>query len=506
MSFTVRKIRTAPLRRSFPWRRYVIALLTIGRPLLGWYGAWKRRQEEQKRTRALQKILLILVALLCALLLLGGTARALFGLRSMGMHSLINVTGGEAPRDPLGRINVLLLGEGNAAHDGTDLTDTIIVASLDPIDTQAVAALSLPRDLYFLSTEKMGKGKLNSMYRDFKGYLRAQGKPSGEASHEAMRTLGEEIGRILGLPIQGVVKVDFDGLVKAVDILEGIDIVVPEDIVDTEYPDENYGYETFSITAGPHHIDGATALKYARSRHSSSDFSRSARQQQIIMAMVKRAKEQQLHRDVGAITELLGVLTKNVETTFSVREIIALAGLADQGDLGKVVTMQLSDRNGLYDSLPMPGGLLYAPPRNLFDGASVLLPVSIPEFPVTWKQVRLLSHFLFDRREVYLAHPTVSILNAGAKPGSARKLANELVRFGFDVTHVANAENLSPQDHSWIVRSPEIPQNVQDFFTGSLGLSTILNLDLSAEETASITIVLGKDYAYQPLQDLVQVD
>lgn len=503
MSFTVRQLKEPPKRR-FPWRRTMLWGLTFARPLLGWYHSWKRRQQEEHQAMLLKRILFVLIAVLLAFFLVAGTAKALFGLKSLGLKTLVSVTGGELPADSSGYTNILLLGQGDSGHEGKDLTDTLMVASIDPTHTQSVIVVSLPRDLYFLATEKMGKGRINSLYRDYKGYLRGQGMETADASREAMTELGMEIGKTLGIPVHGVMKVDFEGFVDAVDVLGGIDVTVPQDIVDTEYPDENYGYQTFELDAGPQHLDGATALKYARSRHSSSDFSRSARQQQIIIAMAHKAKAEKLHRDVGAITELLSVMREHVETTFGIRELIALGGAADRIDRTRVVMMQLSDHNGLYNTVPQAGGFLYAPPRELFGGASVLLPVSIPEYPVTWKQVQALTKILFPMRSIYLSNPQISILNAGAKPGSARALSHELVRYGFEVDHVANAETLPDQDTSWIMeRSGEGPSAEATFFGDLLTLPTKTSTELTSEETRTVTIVLGKDYAYRPLQDIM---
>lgn len=503
MSFTVRRLKDPPKRR-FPWKRTLLWGLTFARPLIGYYQTWKRRQNERQQAMLLKRILFVLIAVLLALFLVAGTARALMGLKSLGFRTLVSVTGGEVPSDNAGYTNILLIGQGDSSHDGKDLTDTIMVASIDPTKTQSVVVVSLPRDLYFLSTEKMGKGRINSLYRDYKGYLRGQGMETAEASKEAMREVAAEIGRTLGIDVHGAIKVDFDGFVDAVDVLGGIDVTVPTDIVDTEYPDENYGYETFELAAGPQHLDGATALQYARSRHSTSDFSRSARQQQIIVAMAEKVKAEKLHRDVGAITELLQVMREHVETTLSIRELIALGGVADKIDRSRVVTMQLSDRNGLYNSVPEAGGFLYAPPRDLFGGASVLLPVSIPEYPVTWKQIQTLARLLFPMRSIYLSHPQISILNAGAKPGSARALSNELTRYGFTVGHVANAEMLPDQEKSWIAERQTTEQAPETAFFGDLlQLPLQPGTQLSSEELRTVTIVLGKDYTHQTLQDLL---
>ena len=193
MSFTTRRIRGEAHPRAAGAasgaKRLgagLLTCLTFGRPVLLYYQDWKKRRDaEKKQTKAvslLKRVLLILLAVLLGLVLLSGVAKALFALRVVTVPGLMNVAGAELPADANGFTNILLLGEGDAAHDGKDLTDTIIVASIDPKGTKSAVLLSLPRDLYFLKTEKMGKGRINSLYRDYKGYLRAKGLDEKEAS------------------------------------------------------------------------------------------------------------------------------------------------------------------------------------------------------------------------------------------------------------------------------------------------------------------------------------
>jgi len=482
--------------------------ITITRPLLGWYGAWKKRtlaeRKKNKRTNMLKRILVVLIAVFVAFLLFAGVGKALVAMRVLTLSSITSVTGTPPPADEHGFTNILLIGQGDAGHDGKDLTDTIMVASLDPNETKSVVLLSFPRDLYFLKTEKMGEGRINSLYRDYKGYLKYnQGMSEEDASVEAIRELAAEIGRNIGLPIHGAVKVDFVAFVEGVDALGGVDVVVPYDIDDQEYPDENYGFEPFVIATGPQHLDGATALKYARSRHTTSDFDRSQRQQQLLRAMASKAKEKEIHKDPTMVIDFLRIFRENVETTFSMREIIGLADLARKIDPARVVAMQLNDRNGLYDGFVEPGGLLYAPPRDLFEGASVLLPVSIPEFPITWRQIQTLKTLLFETRSIYLARPTLAILNAGAKSGTARALATEFARYGFIVDVIANA-SLPEQDTTFVAMAAEENRPSALFFASILGCSTAFPPQpLTTEELRQVTIVLGKDYRYEPLQSLI---
>lgn len=505
MSFSVRKLSDSSKDKR-KWATRIAAALTIAQPLLGLYHSWKERHDRErkreKRIGALKRTLTILIAVFIALMLLAGIGRAMISVRNLGISNVLSVAGAELPTDENGFTNFLLMGQGDAGHDGKNLTDTVMIASFDP-KTGSVVMLSLPRDLYFLSTDKMGKGKLNTMYRDFRSYLIFQkGVEPEEASTQALREIANQLGSDLDIDIHHVIKVDFIAFVRAVDTLGGVDIDVPYDINDAEYPDEAYGYDPFVITAGMHHLDGATALKYARSRHTTSDFGRSARQQQMLGALAEKAKKEGIFKDAGAITSFMKIMSENVETTMTLRELIGAAELGQKMDRSKLITMQLNDRNALYDYIIEPGGMLYTPPRNLFDGASVLLPVSIPEYPVTWKQPRAFSELLFRNRGIYLEKPTVSVLNAGAAPGTARKLATELIRYGFDVPIIENAET-EKRDTSMIVSAPEVDPALS-FFSILLDMPLLAApADLPVQQRERVTIILGRDYSYSPIQNLV---
>ncbi len=172
MSFHVRRLQKEKSPNFRRAQKIVLAALTVSKPLVSWYGVWKARHNQNKKRSSrillLKRLLLILIAVLTAFILLAATVRALVSMNVLSVMSITSIAGADLPRDTHGQLNLLLVGQGDADHDGKDLTDTIMVASLDPENTQSVVLLSLPRDLYFLNTEKMGKGKLNSYYRDYK--------------------------------------------------------------------------------------------------------------------------------------------------------------------------------------------------------------------------------------------------------------------------------------------------------------------------------------------------
>ncbi len=510
--------KPSAMRRALSWG---VPLMAAMKQMQHHFTHAKHEDEVKvKRERTLKRTMTVLLSALFVLLLLIGTLKLVVRLKelALGMASMV---GAEVPKDENGFTNVLLLGEGDSDHDGVDLTDTIMVASLDPGRTKSAVMLSIPRDTYLLNTEKMGKGRVNSLYRDYKIALTRKGEVEDRISHEAMTQLGTEIGNLLGMQIHGVVKVNFSGFEQAVDAIGGIDVDVPYDLVDPEYPGPNYTYETFSLPKGPQHLDGATALKYARSRHSTSDFSRSGRQQQIIAAAAKKVKEDGVIKNVGRLTELLGILAKNVESTFSTRELLGLASLGQKLDTGRMISEQLNDQNGLYGTSVEQGGFLYSPPRDQFDGAAVLLPVSIPEFPVTWKQIKLYATILTTKREAFLNPPRLVVTNAGAKEGTARKFGGELYRYSFNVVQTRNYAK-SPNetfDTSFIAINPSLLTNDDAMAStrkrvewNAAYLSSVTGIKLQAapngrgfeDGSPDIVIALGKDFGFSPLQDLVK--
>jgi LCP family protein required for cell wall assembly len=161
------------------------------------------------------------------------------------------------------RTNTLILGLDRRPDQGTVVrSDTMMVLTTHPPDA-SVGLLSIPRDLY---VEIPGRGTSRINTAHFWGESQA----AGNGPLLAMATVEHNFG----VPIHHYVRVDFEGFRAVVDAVGGIDIVVEEPIVDDAYPSEDYGTIRIEIPAGPQHMDGETALRYARSRHSSSDFDR----------------------------------------------------------------------------------------------------------------------------------------------------------------------------------------------------------------------------------------
>lgn len=514
MGFTIRRIgEETPAKR---WKKRALAVsaftIRVLRPAVQIVAAWREAKEEEDIEREqrtlLKKATVILLAVLGAVAVLAIVLKVLLSLNLISAQSLLSVTASPLPKDAHGHTNILLLGQGDASHEGVDLTDTMMIASIDGEDTGSITLLSVPRDLYLLGIEGVQRGRINELYRNEKyEIMQKQNLDDKAASPLALKETMRILGSLMGVELHHVIKIDFIGVVEGVDAIGGVEVDVPYTIVDNEYPTKNYGYQTFMITKGLHTLDGETALKYARSRHSTSDFGRSARQQQLIGAIAEKMKTEGLLSSPGKLLELVSIAGKNMETSMTFGEMMGLAKLGKSLDRSRIVSVQLNDQNGLYGALPNPGGFLYAPPRDQFGGASVFLPVSIPEFPVTWKQIQAYTELLLRHRELYLPRLNVEIRNVDAPPGSASKLTWELTRYGFEVVTAKNA----PRD----VQQQGLASSVlfappQDAARAAV-LGKLLGITVSTSKapllpdvgTGSTLILLGTDYEYQPIQDLL---
>ena len=208
------------------------------------------------------------------------------------------------------RINILLLGIAGQGKPGGDLTDTIMIASIDT-NTKKVALLSLPRDLHASIPDSNYSAKINSLYK------------YGLSTNQGVEPLKKTIENITNLSINYYLIVNFSGFEKFIDDIGGINVEVQRDIYDPAYPGPNYSYETFEIKKGFHSLDGATALKYARERHNDpeGDFGRAKRQQQVIQAAKNKVFSTKTLLNPFAINNLMDTLGENIKTDMTLDEI-----------------------------------------------------------------------------------------------------------------------------------------------------------------------------------------
>lgn len=269
-----------------------------------------------------------------------------------------------------GRTDILILGLGGPKNEPSGLTDTIIFFSVDQSGGNSLL-LSLPRDIWVSQM----RAKLNTAY-----YYGNRAEGAG------MEWAKDFVSQILGQPVHYTFVVSFDGFVKIVDLLGGIEVDVERSFVDTQYPipgkeDDPCGgdpktlcrYETVSFEKGKQHLDGQQALKFARSRHAEgdegTDFARSARQQKVILALKERVLSPAFFLDPRKIRQMIDFTAASLETDMPKSHLGQLSRLLLGLDKGKIRSEVIPE--GGKDR---PGLLANPPISAVYDNQWVLVP------------------------------------------------------------------------------------------------------------------------------------
>jgi LCP family protein required for cell wall assembly len=215
-----------------------------------------------------------------------------------------------------GRTNLLILGKAGLGHDSPDLTDSLIFASVS-LSSPSATLISIPRDTWIPEI----RAKINSAY-----YWGKQKEEGGGLT--LSKSLTEEI---TGQPVNYGLVVDFSGFTEIVDIVGGIKVEVENSFIDRFYPipgkeDDLCGgdkelscrYETISFTKGIQTMDGATALKYVRSRRAEgdegTDLARANRQQKVLMAIRTKMLRPSTYLNPVKLWKIWQVVKSAVET------------------------------------------------------------------------------------------------------------------------------------------------------------------------------------------------
>lgn len=360
------------------------------------------------------------------------------------------------------RINVLLLGLDQRDHERDagvpTRTDTVIVVSIDPVQ-KAATMISFPRDLW-VSIPGGGEDRINAVYR-YGEFRRVEG--GGTA------LLARTLDHNFGIRPTYYATIDFRGFQEIVNTLGGVLVDVPRPLRDDEYPTDTYGIERIYFNPGPQVMDGATALKYARTRHSDSDFGRMARQQQILFAVRDRALRLNM---IPRLPGLVDQAARTVNTNFSPGELLSLAKLATEIESAAMGSLVIDHK--------------LATSFQGIEGASLLLPRKD-------EIRRAIQRAAADPR---LVREAGRIELAAVRGAASQQAASLLTAEGIQIARNSTIVGSEPDATRVIVYTPK-PRS-EEVVLRALGLPPKA-VETSDEESAvDIRIILGRDAQLTP--------
>jgi LCP family protein required for cell wall assembly len=371
------------------------------------------------------------------------------------------------------RVNILLLGiDQRVGEQGPWRTDTMMLVSIDPL-SQSVSILSIPRDLW-VTIPGFSEGRINTAH--FIGDARNY---PGAGPALAKKT----VWYALGIPVHYYARINFTGFEQLVDSIGGLTVDVPDRIYDTKYPDENYGTMIFELPAGLQSMDGPTALKYARTRHGSTDFERMERQQLLLLAA--RDKVLSLDIPISRIPRMLELVGDSLSTDMPIDRIIAVADLAKKVDRANIRHATIDGT--MTTTVVTPQGAM----------------VEVPN----WDQVRRLVDDLFpppgtvagaqpspdaDMARLTTEGARIELRNGTLQPDLAQTLAGDLGQAGYTVVRYDNADRFDHARTLMIVNT-RLEYTI-DALVARFGIAQEdIRYDMAAGADADIIIILGRD-------------
>ncbi len=376
------------------------------------------------------------------------------------------------------RINILLLGVGGPGHDGPDLTDTILLASIDPVNN-TTALLSIPRDLW-VQIPGNGSQKINAAYAWGKQY--STSKDVVNQKRDGLKLLDQTLKSVIGMDINYHVVVDFQAFKEAVNELGGVSIDVPETLYDPTIAWENNNNPVIA-QKGVQTMNGQQALLYARSRETSSDFARSDRQRALLLAISKKVLSLGTFSNPVKVSKLMNSFGNNVFTDLSVNDLSPLYSLASRIPSRDIVSLDLASSPGnLVNTGPVAGLSAVFPTAGIFDYSQI-----IPYVRATLRDGQLAKE-----------NATIAIYNATDSAGLATEKATVLKSYGYRVSTVASAPNPTNPTGTAVIDLSRGKNNFTLHYLEkrfkTIGASTIpAQLGIKPPAGTDFVIILGHD-------------
>lgn len=377
--------------------------------------------------------------------------------------------------DENGRSNILIFGTEPEGYDGADLTDSIMLLSINQDDGSAYT-VSLPRDLYikYDSCPNLGltAGKLNATY-----VCLVEDDYSNETV--AAGALQSKVGEVLGLDVQYFAHLNWAGFEQMIDAVGGVDVVI-----ESSNPNGIYDVNTgLRLANGEVHLDGATALKLARARGSdggygleTSNFAREIHQQKIVKALAEKVVSGGVISNPSQALDLLNSLGDNIRTNFKSSEIQSLVDLSDVFSNGSMISLPLLD---LEKDIRLVK-------TDMINGASVVVPTAGTfDYSVIHEYIK--KEMSAD--PVVREKAVIDVLNGSGIVGLASEKAETLSDEGYNIGQVTNAPTGEYEaiEVYQLTEKSATAQSLKDYF----GVDIKTTLPFEYNTTADFVIVVG---------------
>lgn len=398
------------------------------------------------------------------------------------------------------RINVLLLGIGGAGHDGSTLTDSIMVASITP-STHQVALLSLPRDLvvkiYDEAKPKYWEGrKINNAYE-----------------LGGMDLVEEKVNEVTGLDLHYYVLIDFSAFKQIIDDVGGVDIDIERSFTGLYganelsmpcpkaqlYRLDDGAYCAIEFTRGVEHMDGERALIFSRIRklvptslnqEEGSDFARAQRQQKILEAFKETVLSSQTLLHPTRVQAMVDNVGNHLETNMELWEMAKFAQLAKDVNNDEIISKVVDDS---------PDGLVYSK-IDQDTGAFVLIPTA---GAYDYSEIHTFAKNMFKPETIPTLQETaeLELLNGTSQAGLAGQIVEDLI---LDTIEIVNIDNAPFKVKATTIydltagKKPSTLTNVQKIIGGNIATQTDTTTLLKQypndiNSTVDFIIILGED-------------
>lgn len=384
-----------------------------------------------------------------------------------------------------GRINVLLLGRGGGSHEAPDLTDTLILASIDPVNhTQSL--ISIPRDLWVTTPGGSGM-KINAVWETGEFKYTGKVKPGStdpKAIQAGFDLVDQTVESVLGVPVNYNVLVNFNAFEQAVTTVGGVTVNAPAALVDPTMAWQN-GKSPILAKAGINVFDGAHALNYVRSRETTSDFARSQRQRAVMLAVKTKLESLGTLSNPLKLSQLINAFGNNVSTDLSVSSADRLRTIVSGISESATTSIGLADKPNNYVT------------TGTIKGQSIGLPTAGLG---NYGEIQKYIHTQLKDGYIVKENAKVMVYNGTPLPGIATTNATTLKSYGYNVIGAANTPNTGWTQTTLIDLSGGANKYTQRYLEQRYKVKAVSKMPDATIATngADFVIIIGSDEATTP--------